>query len=41
MVGCGKICIFHVGGAMEGMLTDQKAIQRWEYFIGDEPHAAG
>jgi len=41
MVGCGTVCSFHVGGAVEGSLGDQKSVKRWEFFIGDCPHATG
>jgi hypothetical protein len=41
MVGCGTVCSFHVGGAVEGSLGDQKSVRRWEFFIGDCPHATG
>lgn len=41
MVGCGKVCVFHVGGTVEATMNDRKAIQRWEFFIGDEPYCTG
>ena len=40
-VGCGRVCIFHVGGALEGAVDDPKSVRRWEFFIGDSPHTTG
>lgn len=44
MVGAGTICVFHVGGYREGAPeggsdTSPSPVPRWEFFIGDAPHA--
>ena len=36
-VGCGTVCVFHVGGVLTSMAKD--AVPRWELFIADRPHA--
>ena len=35
-VGCGKVCLFYVGGCAES--TMDGGVPRWEFFIGDRPH---
>ena len=41
MVAAGTVCVFHVGGCHEEASggRDGDAVQRWEFFIGDRPHA--
>jgi len=45
MVAAGTVCVFHVGG-YQGAPADNvpgeqpTAVPRWEFFIGDRPHAA-
>ena len=41
MVGCGTISVFHVGGGVEGASSEKGGLRRWEYFVGDQPHAVG
>lgn len=36
-VGCGTICVFHVGGFHTDRSKD--ALPRWELFVADRPHA--
>lgn len=36
-VGCGKVCLFYVGGCAE-FTTQDGGVPRWEFFIGDRPH---
>ena len=36
-VGCGTVCVFHVGGYTTSLARD--AVPRWEFFIADCPHA--
>ena len=36
-VGCGSICIFHVGGAADGDASSN----RWEFFIGNHHMTTG
>lgn len=38
-VGCGTVCVFHVGGFKTSL--EQDAVPRWEFFIGDSPHSEG
>ena len=41
MVAAGQVCAFHVGGGEEEAPDgDGAGLPRWEFFIGDEPHAA-
>ena len=39
-VGCGKVCLFYVGGCAE-FTTQDGGVPRWEFFIGDRPHHPG
>ena len=39
-VGCGKVCLFYVGGCAE-FTTQDGGVPRWEFFIGDRPHHSG
>ncbi|KAL3159729.1 hypothetical protein ABBQ38_010135 [Trebouxia sp. C0009 RCD-2024] len=39
-VGCGKVCLFYVGGCTE-FPTQDGGVPRWEFFIGDRPHHPG
>ena len=34
-VGCGTVCVFHVGGCAQA----DTAESRWDFFLGDMPHA--
>lgn len=38
MVGCGTVGLFHVGGAVGSLTADSSDTQRWEFFVGDQPH---
>ena len=41
MVATGSICMFHVGGCREKALCgrSEDSVPRWEFFMGDRPHA--
>ena len=44
IVGAGTICVFHVGGYQDaapdgGSNAGPLPVPRWEFFIGDAPHA--
>lgn len=39
-MGCGKVCLFYVGGCTE-FPTQDGGVPRWEFFIGDRPHHPG
>ena len=43
MVSAGTVCVFHVGGHQEavneGGSDERLPVPRWEFFIGDAPHA--
>lgn len=38
MVGIGRVCVFRVGGVEETYRTDEVAVPRWEFLVGDKPH---
>ena len=38
-LGAGTVCVFHVGGFMETSSQESAGVPRWEFFIGDRPHA--
>ena len=38
-VGCGEVCVFHAGGYNESSNQENSGVPRWEFFIGDRPHA--
>ncbi|CAD7699101.1 unnamed protein product, partial [Ostreobium quekettii] len=38
MVGIGRVCVFRVGGVEETCRTDEVAVPRWEFLVGDKPH---
>ena len=38
-LGAGTVCVYHVGGFMETSSQESAGVPRWEFFIGDRPHA--
>ncbi len=40
--GAGTVCVFHMGGHEELYTAEDgsaSSMQRWEFFVGDQPHA--